>query len=229
MTDTQTSEDKYEELSNFLRQSSLPAMDRADVFLFSIKADGIDMRDFLCQMITDCDVGRELKKKADAEGKSALVAERFLGKFTSPEGHSFAIVTRGQGHVCLPAAPEKVEQYQVGDPVLVDLKFGSASSAATGTCPPPVKLSPSIRCRPASRDTSSSSTTSAARSLGCTTTSCLVPTCACRGRTWSTIPSRSSRLQSIDTGSNGDELLVDPSRIAKVRRPDVRPRQARRR
>jgi hypothetical protein len=220
MTATQTIENKYEELSNFLRQSSLPASDRADVLIFTIKADGIDMREFISQLISDWDVGRELKKKADAEGTSALVAERFLGKFTSPEGHSFAIVTRGQGHVCLPAAPEKVAQYQVGDPVLVDPKLERVVGR-DGHVPTAGEIV-SVDSLPAGKPGYLVVKHHERRQVARLHNDLLCRPELCQpGKELIYDPISQFALAGIETGSNGDELLVDPNRIAKVRRPDV--------
>jgi hypothetical protein len=220
MTALHTPEKEHEELLNFLRQSSLPASDRADFLIFNINAEGIDMRDLVCQLIADGDVGRELKKKADAEGKSALVAERFLGEFTSPEGHTFAIVTRGQGHVCLPAAPENVKQYQVGDPVLIDPKLErvvgrdghvtTAGEIVTVDSLPAGKPGYVVVKHHERRQVARLHNELLSR-----------PDLCLPGKELIYDPISQFALSGIETGSNGDELLVDPSRIAKVRRPDV--------
>jgi hypothetical protein len=113
---------KNVELLTFMQDASMSAIDRADNLIFCICEHGLDYRESVQEFIAEADLGREYKKKMDTEGKSALKGERYLGSFQCPEGYTYAIVTNGQGQMCLPIEAEKSGDFKIGDGVLVDPK-----------------------------------------------------------------------------------------------------------
>jgi hypothetical protein len=212
--------DKNEELLKIMREPALPAADRGDMLIYNVCENGIDVRSAVQHLISEADVGRELKKKAEAEGKAALVSERFLGVFERSPGHLYAMVTRGQGHACLPADPEKVEGYRVGDAVLVDPKQERVVGL-DGHVPMAGEIVP-IDSLPVDKPGRVIVMHQDRKQLARLHHDLLDRPELCQpGKEVVFDPNTQFAIAGIDTGSNCESLLVDPASIANVRRSDV--------
>jgi hypothetical protein len=212
--------DQNEKLLKTMHDTKLPAADRGDALIFNVCEQGIDYRPTVHQLISEADTGRKLKEKADAEGKSALMSERYLGESKQPNGHSFAMVTHGQGSVYLPAAPEKLKQYRVGDAVLIDRKQ-ERIVGLDGHVPMAGDIVP-VDSLPPDMPGHVIVVHQDRRQLARLHHSLLERPELCQpGREVVYDPMTQFALAGIETGSNGEELLVDPSSIANVRRSDV--------
>jgi hypothetical protein len=214
------STDKNDELLKVMQEDGLSASDRGDMLIFNVCEHGIDYRKTIQQLIGEADEGRELKKKLDAQGKNPLISERFLGSFKCSAGHAYAMVTRGQTNVCLPADPEKVEQYRFGDPVLVDVKqervvdrdghVPAAGEIVTVDSLPTERPGYVIVMHQERRQLARQHHDLLARPELCEP-----------GKEVVYDPVTQFALAGIETGSSGEELLVDPGSIATVRPSDV--------
>jgi ATP-dependent 26S proteasome regulatory subunit len=211
---------KNVELIRMLREPSMSIADRADNLIFNVCEHGIDFRDTVQEILDDADAGREFKIKAEAEGTSALKAERYLGSFQCPHGRLYAMVTNGQGQMCLPAEAEKIEQIKVGDGVLIDFKQERVVGL-DGRAPIAGEVV-SVAAKPADKPGHVIINYQGHRQLARLHHDLEREPDACQpGRELVYEPISQFALAPIDSASSGDELLVDLDTIAEVRREDV--------
>jgi hypothetical protein len=221
MTGKEDTSAKNEMLLAAIRDTGIPAADRSDVLIFNVCENGLDFRRSVEQLVAEADLGRELKKQAEAMGKSALASERFLGTFRSQATSAlYAMVTRGQGHICLPAKDEEAEPLQVGDSVLVDVKQERVIGL-DGHAPMAGEVVP-VDSKPAGRPGHVIVKYQERLHLARLHHSLIERPDLCQpGASVVYDPLTQFVLASIETGSDGDELLVDPATIAAVRRCHV--------
>jgi ATP-dependent 26S proteasome regulatory subunit len=188
--------------------------------MYNVCEDGVDYRRTLEQVVRDGDDGRELLKKREAEGKTALVSATFLGTYECEQGRGYAMVTRGQESIYLPAAPDSVQQYQMGEAVLVDLK-AERVVGRDGQAPIAGDVVP-VNLQPPDKPGHVIVTHHDRRQLARLHHSLLDrPDLLRPGKEVVYDPATQFVLAAIDTGSSGEELLVDPNSIANVRCEDV--------
>lgn len=211
---------RNEHLLAAMRDGNMSVADRGDMLIFTLCEHGVDCRSPVQGLISEADLGRELKKKADAEGKATLVSERFLGTLEQPPDRCYAMVTRGQGHVCLPTARDKLQQLRVGDAVLIDLKQ-ERIVGRDGHAPLAGEVV-SIESQPPDKPDHVIVKHHDQRQLARLHHHLRDHPEACQpGKQVVYDSTTHFALASIETGSSGDELLADPDGIAKVRREDV--------
>ena len=213
-------DDKNQDLVKTWYDGSVSVADRGDLFLFRVCELGLDFRPAIQQLITDVDLLQKLREKLEALGENTLAAERFLGVTSQPTGRMYAMVTRGEADVCLPCLPEDVAEFQVGDPVLIDVKMdrivgrdGSlplAGDVVTVESIPPDKPGHVIVSHHDQRE------------LARLHHSLIDQPEACKPGTQVVYDSRRRFvLTVVDAQTNGQELLMELDKLPVVRRSDV--------
>ena len=107
-------------LDQFVADARIPSSDRCDALIFEIVDKGIDLRPVVEKLLRDAGECRKYKEKLAAQEGHALVMERFIRVIDKPR--LYAEVTRNNGVVLLPVAPEDVAGLQIGDAILIDLQ-----------------------------------------------------------------------------------------------------------
>ena len=212
--------DRCHELRNLIQDVSLSAADRGDILNFSIAEAGLDYRPVVQELIAQADRGRLLMAKAEEAEKTPLVSERFLGRCIRAPNLNYAIVTRGHQHIMLPAEPETLNNYRIGDPVLVDLKqeriVGSDGSVPLGG------EVVAIESLPPDREGYIVVKHHDRRPLAVLHQDLRDQPELCQPDMEVLYdPVTNFAIASMKTTSNGDELLVNPAQIEAVRRSDV--------
>ncbi len=207
-------------LMDMVRDESVSVGDRADAMLFTAAENGLDYRPAFRQIIEDGDTGRKLKEKYESQGESTLTCERFLGNLHTVAGHTYATVTRGGTDVYVPAAPDDVEGLRHGDAVVVDTKT-ERIIGADGHCPVAGDVVP-VESNPADKPGHVIIKHHDRRILARLHQDLIDQPDRCLpGKHVLYDPLRQIVLDTVETGSDGEELLVPPDKLETVRYEDV--------
>ncbi len=109
-------------LSEIVRDRRMPAKDRSDLLIYAVSENGVDCRDAIADVLEQLDSIEKLQEALALQEQSTLTSERFVGAFAREEEARYAIVTRGPGTVYLPATEADILGLGSGDQILVDLK-----------------------------------------------------------------------------------------------------------
>jgi len=211
---------KNQQLMDLLRDRTMSTADRGDMLIYNICEQGIDLRSTGHQLIEDADVGHEQQQKKEKEGQNALVSERLLGTVTRPLGHFYALISRGRGHVYLPAKPEDVEGVRIGERILVDMKEEKIAGP-DGHLPDTGEVV-SIDSAPPETPGQVIVNYEHRRRLARLHDDLLQRPEECQpGKEVLFDPVTDFAFAAIETGSDGEELLCKPEHIADVTRKDV--------
>ncbi|HEV3255656.1 MAG TPA: ATP-binding protein [Gemmataceae bacterium] len=207
----------YPKLLQSLQNPQVPPETRADLAIFTVAEHGMDARAALAQLIREADEGRAIKAKAEEEEGHPLSVETFVAR-SECLGRTFAVVTSAGSDLYVPCKPQEIEELVAGDAVLVDPK-SARIVGRDGALPPTgdvvtVENVPDPRHVVVRHHDQLVKARLAQRFVDAGT----VPVVGAR-----VVYNPASHFvnEVIDTESDGEELLTDPSALAHVSRADL--------